>query len=192
MKKTKMKIGIFLLLSLIGLIIAFFFSAYLNLLLSGQRVDDPSVLNPAKIIESLAHNERHRQLALCFGLVVIAGAGALTLMNRRETYEADTSPVAGDISTPVAIGQGQHGTARWLRKSERPKAFNIYHLHKSDQVFAALLEAGASDTREVANYKEPDNTNETNKESGIQKNLAIEAPNTAAETNAEETSGKSK
>ena len=65
-----------------------------------------------------------------------------------------TAPIAGEIHTPVSIGQGQHGTARWLRKSERHKAFNIYYLDKCDHVFADLLEAGECDIKEVDAYQE--------------------------------------
>ena len=188
MRKTGLKIGLFAVLSVVGLIVGFFFSGYLNLLLSGQRVDDVSTLEPAKIVASLETDGRHRQLALCIGLVAVAGAGALTLMNRRETFESDTSPVAGAIITPVAVGQGQHGTARWLKKSERPKAFNIYRLDKSDQVFAALIEAGERDLKEVDNRKEISNPDDKNRNKESQ---GAGAPDPAAQTSATEPDKKS-
>ncbi|MDR1208781.1 MAG: hypothetical protein LBK41_00455 [Clostridiales bacterium] len=153
MKKTKLKFGIFALLTAIGLTVGFFFTGYLNLLLTGQGADDISAFHPARIATSVADDSRHRQLLLLVGLIVISGAGAVTLMNRRETFESDTSPIAGEIQTPVAIGQGQHGTARWLKKSERGKAFAVFRLDPSEPTFAALLDAGQKDG-EVMHYNE--------------------------------------
>jgi type IV secretion system protein VirD4 len=152
MKKTRMKIILFVFLSVIGLIIGFFFAGYINLLLSGGNMDDISALRPAVIMASLADDGRHRLLTLCVCFVIVAGIAALLLMSRRDTFESDTSAVAGSISTPVAIGQGQHGTARWLKPAERRKAFTVYGLEPSDPIFAALLEAGARDRKEIDDH----------------------------------------
>ena len=152
MKKTRIKIALFSFLSLIGLTVGFFFSAYINLLLSGGNIDDLSALRPAAIIAGLVANPRHRMLTLCVELVIVAGIAALTLMSRKETFESDTSAIAGSIQTPVSVGQGQHGTARWLQRSERRKAFAVYRLNRSELRFAVLLEAGEKDRKEVRIY----------------------------------------
>lgn len=153
MSKAKAKVVLFAVLSVIGLITGFFFSGYINMLLSGGNIDDISTLRPALIMASIITNERHRMLTLCVELVIVAGIGALMLMSRKETFESDTTAVAGDIKTPIAIGQGQHGTARWLNKAEQRKEFSLYRLDKDERIFAALLIAGARDRREVKNYK---------------------------------------
>jgi type IV secretion system protein VirD4 len=152
MNKIKIKLVVFLFLSLTGLAAGFFFSGYVNLLLSGGNLDGLAALRPASIMASLAQSERHRMLALCIGAVALSGAAAITLLNRRETFESDTSAVAGSIATPVAIGQGQHGTARWLRAQERGKAYALYRLDESDPCFAALLAAGARNQKEVGGH----------------------------------------
>jgi len=103
-------------------------------------------------------NERHRLLTLCIELVIVAGIAALMLMSRKKTYESDTSAIAGSIQTPVAIGQGQHGTARWMQRSERQKAFAVYRLDESETQFAALLKAGAQDRKEVQANKDEKGT----------------------------------
>jgi len=153
MTKTKLKIILFIFFSLIGLTIGFFFSAYINLLLSGGSIDDLSALHPAVIMASLKADDRHRMLTLCVEFVIVAGIAALMLMSRKETYESDTTAIAGSINTPIAIGQGQHGTARWLKPSERKKAFAVYYLEGSEQYFCALLDAGARDRKEVKTYQ---------------------------------------
>jgi type IV secretion system protein VirD4 len=152
MKKTKMKILLFILLSVIGTIIGFFFAAYVNLLLSGGNTDDIAALRPYVIMAGIAADERHRMLTLCVCFVIVAGIAALMLASRRETFESDTAAVAGDIKTPVAVGQGQHGTARWLKPAERRKVFSLYRLKPSEPGFAALLEAGARDGKEIDDY----------------------------------------
>ena len=152
MTKTKLKIILFIFFSLIGLVIGFFFAGYINLLLSGGSIDDISALHPAALMSSLASDERHRMLTLCVEFVIVAGIAALMLMSRRETFESDTSAIAGSINTPVAIGQGQHGTARWLKPSERQKAFAVYRLDETEPYFSALLNAGARDRKEVKDY----------------------------------------
>jgi len=156
MTKTRAKIILFVILSVIGLIIGFFFSGYINLILSGGNIDDIAALHPAIIMTSLTENERHRMLTLCVELVIVAGIAALMLMSRKENFESDTSAIAGSIKTPVAIGQGQHGTARWLKKAERKQAFALYRLNAKDPIFAAIIEAGARDREEVmAEYARP-------------------------------------
>lgn len=154
MKKTKMKVMLFFFLSVIGLIIGIFFAGYMNLLLSGGNIDDIAVLRPAALMASLAADERHRMLTICVCSVIVAGIAALLLMSRRETFESDTAAVAGEIQTPIAIGQGQHGTSRWLKPAERKKAFSLYRLDTEEPIFAALLEAGMRDRKEVMDYDE--------------------------------------
>jgi type IV secretion system protein VirD4 len=153
LSKTKLKIGLFIALSVIGLTVGFLFCGYLNLLLSGGNIDDLSALRPAAILASLAANEHHRMLTLCVELVIVAGIAALMLMSRKDTFESDTASVTDAIKTPIAIGQGQHGTARWLRKTERTAAFSLVRLTDEDEIFTALLDAGARDRGEVRAYK---------------------------------------
>jgi type IV secretion system protein VirD4 len=158
MTKAKAKIILFVALSVVGMAIGFFFSGYINLLLSGGSIDDLAALHPVAIWRSVLKNERHRMLTLCVELVVVAGIAALMLMTRRETFESDTAAIAGAIKTPVAIGQGQHGTARWLKRAERNKAFSLYRLDKDNEIFAALLAAGERDRNEVKrNYDDKPN-----------------------------------
>ena len=152
MKKTKMKIMLFVFLSVIGIIIGFFFAGYINLLLLGGNIDDIAELRPGLLLASVIADERHRLLTLCLCLVAVAGIAALMLMSRRETFESDSLAVAGYIQTPVAIGQGQHGTARWLKAAERRITFDLYRLGTEEPIFAALLEAGARDFNEVMDY----------------------------------------
>ena len=178
-----MKIMLFLLLSVIGLIIGFFFAGYVNLVLSGGKIDDISMLQPGLIMKSITENERHRLLTLCVEFVIVAGIAALMLMSRRETYESDTSAIAGSIQTPIVIGQGQHGTARWMKGNERLKAFSVYRLEDTEPKFAALMRSGARDRKEVMAYGNENGTDKSgaNKD-GTAKNSGAADGNATAST----------
>jgi len=157
MNKTKVKIGLFVLLSLIGLTAGFFFSGYLNLLFSGGSVGDLSAIQPAKIFTGVLSDGRQRMLTLCVGLVIEAGIAALALLSRKETFESDVVSVTNGIKTPIAIGQGQHGTARWMKADEKRMAFSVYRLDSRETTYSKLLKEGRLERREVLKYPdEPD------------------------------------
>jgi len=163
MTKKKMKFGLFILLSLIGLTVGFFFAGYLNLLFSGGSMDDLSVLQPAKLLAGVMSDERQRMLTFCIEVVIEAGIAALIILNRKETFESDTTDITKGIKTPIAIGQGQHGTARWMTAAEKRSAFSVYRLDKQDKLYHDLLLAGRQDTKEVVKYTdEPEATKSDN------------------------------
>jgi len=100
----------------IGLTIGFFFSGLIDMVLSGET-PNISQLHPEIIYDSIVENERHRKLTLCIEIVVTLGIAAILLIKRKDTFESDTTQLTENIRTPVSLGQGQHGTARWLKKS---------------------------------------------------------------------------
>ena len=167
MNKIKVKLSLFNLLSLIGLTIGFFFAGYLNLLFSGGGIDDLSAIHPAKILAGIVSDDRQRMLTLCVELVIETGIAALILLSRKETFESDTINITQGIKTPIAIGQGQHGTARWMLAKEKRKAFSVYRLDIRAAPYSRLLKEGRLDRREVMNYtEEPDATDKAPTESG--------------------------
>ena len=153
MNKTKAKITIFLFLTSVGLIAGFFFSGLVNLALTGD-FKNISGLAPHAIWNSIMTSDRHRLLFFCIELFIVAGISVLLLMNKRETFESDVSRITETIQTPIAIGQGQHGSARWLKKSEQRRVFSIYRYNKDDAIIRALMLAGQDDRKEVKIYAE--------------------------------------
>jgi len=154
MNKTKVKIGLFILLSLIGITIGFFFAGYLNLLFSGGSIDGLSAIRPEKIFAGIMSDERQRMLTLCIWLVIEAGIAALILLSRKETFESDTINITNGIKTPIAIGQGQHGTARWMTPEEKRKVFSVYRLDSREMPYSALLKEGMRERKEVMKYSD--------------------------------------
>ena len=154
MNKIKVKLSIFILLSLIGITVSFFFAGYLNLLFSGGNIDNLSAIRPVTLWAGLISDDRQRMLTLCVMFVIEAGIAALVLLSRKETFESDTANITKGIKTPTAIGQGQHGTARWMTAAEKRKAFAVYRLGKQDPLYSELLSAGQQDAKEVMEYTE--------------------------------------
>ena len=66
----------------IGLTVGFFFSGYVNDVLSGIT-PDLRQLRPNIIIDDIMRDERHRMLTLCVELVITAGIVALPVHRSR-------------------------------------------------------------------------------------------------------------
>ena len=49
------------------------------------------------------------------------------------------------IQTPAAVGQYQHGSAKWLNDKEKDKAFENFILDPNDKQIAELLRRGYDD-----------------------------------------------
>lgn len=66
-------------------------------------------------------------------------------------YRSDMQQITPDIQTPCAAGQGQFGTARWLRPEKIKHFYGVWSLPQKDPVFQALLDAGKADREEIEN-----------------------------------------
>lgn len=57
-------------------------------------------------------------------------------------YESDLDTITPEIKTPRAVGQYQHGSARWMSDAEKEKAFDSFILDPNDPVMRELLKTG--------------------------------------------------
>lgn len=57
-------------------------------------------------------------------MLVLEGMGIWYLLVDDKQYKADMIPITPDIKTPAPAGQGQHGTARWLKEKEYDRVFS--------------------------------------------------------------------
>lgn len=64
-------------------------------------------------------------------------------------YRSKMWEVTPDIVTPCAAGQGQFGTARWLRPEKMGKYFGIWKVPREDAAFLELIAAGEADRESV-------------------------------------------
>ena len=174
MNKKRARIGIFVLLSLIGMPIGFVFAGYLNLLLSGGNITDLSAIQPAMLAIGVITDERQRMLTLCVMIVIETGIAAFVLLSRKETFESDTADITKDIKTPIAIGQGQHGTARWMTAVEKREAFARYRLDKQDLFYSDLLRAGRKEAKDVMTYTEKPEADANNLREALDSETEVE------------------
>lgn len=70
-------------------------------------------------------------------------------------YNTKLQRITPDIATPMPAGQGQCGTARWMRKKDLRNTFTIWKLRKGSADLQALLQAGKADRKEIQNADIP-------------------------------------
>lgn len=64
-------------------------------------------------------------------------------------YESNTVQICPGIVTPVADGQGQYGTARWMSEQELASVFLSVRVDPNDELLRELRRAGRDDLEEV-------------------------------------------
>lgn len=138
--KTKQKLIACTLIFLTGGIINLFFSTALHRLLSRQMM----VLKLPPIGECLTglfSNRQHFLLYLCLQGFILILSVMFYLTNLRP-YQSDLMEITPDIKTPVAVGQYQHGSARWLGDSEKDEAFESFVLNPRNKLVKQLIKSG--------------------------------------------------
>lgn len=66
-------------------------------------------------------------------------------------YRSDMQQITPDICTPKPEGQGQFGTARWMRQEEIGRFFHVWKVPRKAPWFQELMAAGLADRREIEN-----------------------------------------
>lgn len=107
----------------IALLVALYAAAYMNALLAKQM---PSSWNLFYVIKEIFTDKRTTILFANIG--VLLGLGIYCLFLDNQTYKSDKMQITDNIATPVSAGQGQCGTAKWLKRSEFSDAFESYTL----------------------------------------------------------------
>lgn len=64
-------------------------------------------------------------------------------------YKSSTVQICPGIETPVADGQGQYGTARWMSEQELTSVFLSVRVDPNDELLRELRKAGRDDLEEV-------------------------------------------
>ncbi len=108
-------------------------------------VDRAPTFYPIKeCIESIKTVKKHRLLFLCFeGLSFCLSAALMVSYSRN--YISKLQCITPKIYTPVAAGQNQFGSARWMTQKEKAKAFDTAVINHKNEFYRALLEAGKKD-----------------------------------------------
>lgn len=157
--KTKSKLLISLLIFTGGAIVNLFFSTALDSLLS-HRLTRLTILPIEYCIESLT-SKQHFLLFLCIqGFFLLLAV--LFYTTDMHSYKSELDQITPDIETPRAVGQYQHGSARWMQDDEKNCAFKSYVVNPNDKYIKSLIDSGYDD---IDFMKRKDESNDTDKES---------------------------
>ena len=117
-----------------------FFSAALHNILTGQMgmLEMPGFFES---IGSMAADRQHLMLYLCSQGFMLILSVVFFLTNMRP-YQSYLRRITPDIETPAAVGQYQHGSAKWLTDKEKDKAFESFVLDPNDPQIKELLRSG--------------------------------------------------
>ena len=105
------------------------------------RLSSRSLLPIGDCLASLFSSRQHLMLYLCLQGFVCVLAVMFFLTNMRP-YESDLDTITPEIKTPRAVGQYQHGSARWMSDAEKDKAFDSFILDPHDPAIRELLKTG--------------------------------------------------
>ena len=82
----------------------------------------------------------NNQLLLLFSLVYLLVEVAIIMLfgyGSKSVFQSEVNSITDKLKTPQVMGQGQHGTARWLTKKEFEKAFKINVLTDDTKEFSS-------------------------------------------------------
>jgi hypothetical protein len=68
--------------------------------------------------------------------------GIVFFLTNLRPYQSHLRTITPDIQTPAAVGQYQHGSAKWLTYKEKDKAFESFILDPDDKQIRELLHSG--------------------------------------------------
>lgn len=138
--KTKPKLFVCSLIFFGGVFLNLFFSAALHGLLT-REITRLTLLPIGECLTGLVSSRQHLMLFLCLQGFVSILAILFFLTNMRP-YESTLDKITPEIQTPRAVGQYQHGSARWLSDEEKDKAFESFVLDPCDPTIRELLRTG--------------------------------------------------
>lgn len=110
-------------------------------------------MNPLDGWAAIISSSRVFQLYLLLDGLVAVLLGTILLTGSSLDYRSKMWVVTPDIITPCADGQGQFGTAKWLKKADIPRFYKIWRVPGKNDGFQKLMQAGEQDREEIKNAK---------------------------------------
>lgn len=118
---NKKKIGIIVFLSLINIVFSIFLSATIHARL--MKIEYSQIVV-------------NKQFLLLFFLTyLLIEVVIIILFGSNSIFQSQSISITNKLKTPEVMGQGQHGTARWLTKKEFKKIFKCNILNDSNNKF---------------------------------------------------------
>lgn len=120
---NKKELGIIAILSMLNIPLSIYLSATIHTKLAKIEISQIVV---------------DKQLLLLFFLVYLLVEVVIIMLfgfGSKKVFQSGTVSITDKLKTPEIMGQGQHGTARWLTKKEFRKAFKCNTLSDSNNTF---------------------------------------------------------
>lgn len=144
---NKFKIGL-VGISLIGNV---FLSAYISMVVYAYIISDSISkihvdFNLMKIMASIIKYPMH--LYFFAGLYIFLTAGSIFIIYNFSNFEkTKLKKITKDIEVPIAYGEKQHGSARFLKENEYDTVFDNYKINPNRNIFKKLIETGYDDLK---------------------------------------------
>lgn len=124
------KIIIFLIMLMVTIPICAYISTLVHLNLVGgfTNISDIKVQT---VMQSIVENNKHFQLYVLLQFLFILFIVLIVFVETTNVFESKLGNVTDKIKTPFVVGQGQHGTARWLKDNEYEKVFDKNILYEN-------------------------------------------------------------
>ncbi len=97
--------------------------------------------NLGRLLKNIQTDEQLGKLFFLFEGVVLLLCMCYFFLSQRP-YQAKTYKVTDEISIPVPYGQGQHGTAWFMDKKEKHRAFGYLRINANSAKIAELIRQG--------------------------------------------------
>lgn len=125
MKKGRKRVRFAFIYILITLLVTPFFSAYLDQLLSKRFNLNEISVGYIESFYSLITNQKQLTFFIILEVICLTFLFYIFTITSSGLEKSGTIKITEDIRIPMAVGQGQHGTARFLRDEEIEKVFNV-------------------------------------------------------------------
>lgn len=144
--KLKRRLVVAGIVTIVQTVISVYLSTLSHLLLETKslRFMDSGFPSFMSCIISIASVKSHLMLFLCFEGFILLFVVVLVFGNNKP-YQSRMMQITPDIETPVAAGQKQHGSARWMTEREKDNYFSHQVLKSQDSLIYNLMRLGMTD-----------------------------------------------
>lgn len=112
---------------IIGLSFVILYASAFTAIILDSTLKNPEqikfVTDPVAMKQYISNNEQIRMFTIFFFVILLLGIITL-LVGGKSSFKVDMIEITPEIHTPVPVGQGQHGTAKWLPNEKFDQVFD--------------------------------------------------------------------
>lgn len=111
---------------------------------------DCMTINPLEGWQMVVTDQRVLKFYLIYAAAVALLLLWVLICSNYLNYRSNMQVITPDIITPCSAGQGQFGTARWMKSNETKRFFGTWRITKRQAWFQELIAQGKSSYKEVS------------------------------------------